>query len=159
VLPFILGPVADVLAAEPPPAAVRTVRYKSGPRGLKYDIVKQGTGPTPQRAQQVRVLFSLYTDGFPEDGGKFLDSSEGLAGLEFNVGVNQVLKGLDLELLEMKEGETRRIIIPPELGYGTDTLENLPPNSTLYYEVNLCEVHPMFPLEEDQINWMERHPL
>lgn len=119
----------------------------------------QGTGPKPQRAQKVLVNFSLYTDGFPEDGGTFLDSSEGLFGVEFMVGINQVIKGWDLELLEMQQGETRRFVLPPELGYGDKGYKSLPGGTTLYYEVTLKEVTPMRPLEEDQVEWLKNHPL
>jgi len=35
------------------------------------------------------------------------------------IGVSQVIKGWDLSLLDMKyKGETRRLVIPPDMAYG-----------------------------------------
>jgi FKBP-type peptidyl-prolyl cis-trans isomerase len=40
----------------------------------------------------------------------------------FKAGVNQVIKAWDESVLDMKVGERRQIIVPPELGYGTSGL-------------------------------------
>jgi FKBP-type peptidyl-prolyl cis-trans isomerase len=45
----------------------------------------------------------------------------------------------------MKVGGVRKLIIPPELGYGSAQLPRIPPDSTLIYEVQLLKVRPPTP--------------
>lgn len=157
-VPFLAWPLAS-LAAEGTKMTPSTTGYRTGPRGLKYKIIQEGSGLAPQRAQTVGVTFNLYTDGFPEDGGQFLDSNGGYTVVQFRAGCGQVIKGWDLEVLEMKQGETRRIIVPPQLGFGARGMKKIPPNATLYYDLTLSEVAPPEKLDDDQIQWLEKHPL
>jgi FKBP-type peptidyl-prolyl cis-trans isomerase len=48
----------------------------------------------------------------------------------------------------MKEGGVRRLIVPPALGYGARRLNNIPPNSTLIFDIELLEVDKMSTLEK-----------
>jgi FKBP-type peptidyl-prolyl cis-trans isomerase len=111
----------------------------------------------------VKTSYSLFLDGFPEDGGKPIDSSKGLFGdkpFEFNVGVSEVIKGWDLSLMDMVEGEARRLVIPPDLGYGDRGAGGrIPGGATLYFEVQLTENGKMPEMNEGQKKWLEEHPL
>jgi FKBP-type peptidyl-prolyl cis-trans isomerase len=51
-----------------------------------------------------------------------------------------VIKGWDEALLTMKVGGKRRVIIPPELGYGSKGIGPIPGGATLYFEMNLMAV-------------------
>lgn len=67
----------------------------------------------PNPGDRVRIH---YTGRF-EDGNVF-DSSREREPLEFVAGVQQVIPGLDQAILEMTEGETRTVTVPPEDAYG-----------------------------------------
>ena len=61
------------------------------------------------------------------------------------MGIGQVIRGWDKAiLLGMKVGGVRRVIIPPDLGYGKRGAGNglIPPDSTLYFQINLLSVRP-----------------
>lgn len=79
--------------------------------------------------------------GTLEDGTEF-DSSIGRGQpLTFTLGMGQVIKGWDQGLLGMCEGEKRRLVIPPELGYGkAGAGEKIPPDSTLIFETELVKI-------------------
>lgn len=57
------------------------------------------------------------------------------------MGAEQVLDGLDKAVMAMKKGEVAILTIPPECAYGSSgsqqELAQIPPNSTLYYEIEL----------------------
>jgi FKBP-type peptidyl-prolyl cis-trans isomerase len=136
--------------------------FQEGPGGIKYSVLKEGSGEKPVRAQQVYAKYTLWTGGFGEDGGKQVDSNTGFFGnpLGVIVGVGKVIKGWDLELLDMRVGETRRMAIPSDLGYGDKGAGgSIPPKATLYFEVEISSMDPMIQLNEQQKKWLEERPL
>lgn len=57
----------------------------------------------------------------------------------YNTGA--VIKGWDQGVSTMKIGGKRRIMVPPQLGYGSDGVPPvIPPNSTLYFEIELARI-------------------
>jgi peptidylprolyl isomerase len=103
------------------------------PSGLKYVDVKVGEGATPQTGQSIKVKYA----GTLENGQKF-DSGT----FDFNVGTGQVIKGWDEGLITMKVGGSRKLIIPPDLGYGARGAGNvIPPNATLLFDVELLKIN------------------
>lgn len=68
---------------------------------------------TVKQGDTIRIRYV----GRLEDGTVF-DSSEGRPPLEFTVGDGEVIQGLEQGVVGMKEGETKTIAIPPDLGYG-----------------------------------------
>eukprot|EP00957_Ditylum_brightwellii_P191538 14583356-Ditylum_brightwellii.AAC.1 len=61
----------------------------------------------------------------------------------------------------MVQGERRKIILPPELGYGDENVGDgkIPKGSTLYLEVELVELGKMPEMNDVQVKWLEEHPL
>jgi hypothetical protein len=152
------------VVALPAYAGTDLSQFTDGPRGLKYLVTSEGTGTTkPQRAQKVKTSYALFLGGFPEDGGKPIDSSKGMFGdkpFEFHVGVSEVIKGWDLALMDMVEGEARRLVIPSALGYGDKGAGGrIPGGATLYFEVQLTENGIVPELNDGQRKWLEEHPL
>lgn len=83
----------------------------------------------------------MHYTGTLEDGTEF-DSSYGRGQpLTFTLGSGQVIRGWDQGLMGMCEGEKRKLVIPPDLGYG---LEGAPPKipkeATLIFEVELVKI-------------------
>ncbi len=105
--------------------------------GLIIEILQEGNGPA---AEEYSIITVNYT-GTLEDGTVF-DSSlkPGRDSLRFTLGVNQVIAGWDQGLIGMRVGEKRKLIVPPEMGYGDQEMGDIPPNSTLFFEVDLLTV-------------------
>uniref|UniRef100_A0A182NSD3 peptidylprolyl isomerase n=1 Tax=Anopheles dirus TaxID=7168 RepID=A0A182NSD3_9DIPT len=86
-------------------------------------------------------LVHMHYTGTLEDGTEFDSSIPRGNPLSFTLGMGQVIKGWDQGLLGMCEGEKRKLIIPPELGYGDRGAgEKIPPNSVLIFEVELMKI-------------------
>jgi peptidylprolyl isomerase len=95
-----------------------------------------GTGPSPQPGQEVSVHYT----GLFENGDKFESSLDSGVPIGFIIGVGRVIKGWDEGLLTMKVGGKRKLVIPPQLGYGARRAGPIPPNSILVFEVELLGV-------------------
>ncbi|MCL2270951.1 MAG: peptidylprolyl isomerase [Treponema sp.] len=106
--------------------------------GIKYIIQRNGSGDKPVPGKTVRVH---YKGSFLS--GEIFDNSE-LRGspLEFPAGVGSVIKGWDEMVLDMKVGEKRLAVIPPELAYGERGAGGgvIPPNSFLVFEMELVGI-------------------
>ena len=107
------------------------------PSGLKYIDEVEGAGESPKPGQMVTVHYT----GTLEDGTKFDSSLDRGAPYTFQIGVGRVIRGWDEGVMSMKVGGKRRLIIPPDLGYGARGAGGLiPPNATLFFEVELLGV-------------------
>jgi len=104
--------------------------------GLKYVDTTEGTGAV---AQQGKTLTVHYT-GTLQNGFKFDSSVDKGKPYQFRIGANTVIKGWDEGLLGMKVGGKRKLIVPPSLGYGARAHGDIPPNSTLLFDVELMGV-------------------
>ena len=108
------------------------------PSGLKYIILEEGDGEKPKKGQKVKVHYT----GKLEDGTVFDSSVQRGVPIEFTLGVGQVIKGWDEGIADMKVGEKRQLIIPPDLGYGARGYPPvIPPDSTLIFDTELVEIN------------------
>ncbi|HET6889782.1 MAG TPA: FKBP-type peptidyl-prolyl cis-trans isomerase [Pyrinomonadaceae bacterium] len=102
--------------------------------GLRYTDIVEGTGPVPQRGQTL----SIHYTGTLESGRKFDSSYDRGTPMTFQLGVSPMIKGWDEGVSTMKVGGKRRLVVPAALGYGAaGRPPNIPPNSTLVFELEL----------------------
>ncbi len=119
-----------VLAASKPKAITTS-------SGLKYTVLKAGKGNPPKQGQVVLVHYT----GTLTNGKKFDSSRDRGQPFSFTVGAGQVIKGWDEALSTMKVGERRKLVIPPQLGYGAvGAGADIPPNATLIFDVELLKI-------------------
>lgn len=140
--PALAAPVED--AAVPPPE--RSVAPTAAPQAtlLVTDLV-QGIGEVALPGMNAVVHYTgwLYDPAVPDQRGRKFDSSRDRGQpLSFPLGAGRVIRGWDQGVAGMKVGGTRRLVIPPDLAYGSRNVGNglIPPYSTLLFEVELLAV-------------------
>ena len=105
--------------------------------GLRITDLVLGTGAAASSGQTVVVHYR----GTLEDGRQFDASYDRGTPFSFPLGAGRVIKGWDEGVQGMKVGGKRKLVIPPDLGYGTRGAGGvIPPNATLIFEVELLEV-------------------
>jgi peptidylprolyl isomerase len=120
------------------------------PSGIRYIIRKEGKGEKPAVGKTVsinykgmllsgKVFDESNVQGGPlemqvERAGLILVTRDGRRG--------RVIPGWDETVLDMRAGEKRTVIIPPELAYGDQNIEDgtIPPNSFLVFEMELLRI-------------------
>jgi FKBP-type peptidyl-prolyl cis-trans isomerase FkpA len=96
-----------------------------------------GQGDTAAKGQRVSVHYT----GWLTDGRKFDSSKDRNQPFQFALGRGEVIRGWDQGVEGMKVGGTRKLTIPPEMGYGARGAGGvIPPNATLVFEVELLGV-------------------
>lgn len=112
------------------------------PSGLQYEDTKVGTGAQPKKGDHCEMHYTgwLWING--KKGAKFDSSIDRGPPFAFPLGMGRVIKGWDEGVATMNAGGSRSLLIPPELGYGARGMGGglIPPNSTLYFEVQLLRI-------------------
>ena len=152
--PDTLPPIATPVAPTPEPIPTPTVHIdapKHAPgkfgdttvtaSGLMYIDTKVGKGAMPKKGQKITVNYTgKLTDGKVFDSN--VDPSKGhLEPFVTEIGIGKVIPGWDEGMISMKVGGKRTLIIPSDLGYGAQGQgADIPPNSTLIFDVELLKV-------------------
>jgi FKBP-type peptidyl-prolyl cis-trans isomerase FkpA len=101
--------------------------------------LRVGTGAEATAGRQVVVNYSgwLYSTTAPDNKGTLFDSGT----YPFVAGSNQAIEGFSRAVVGMRVGGLRRVVIPPNLGYGAaGSPPRIPGNATLLFEIELTAV-------------------
>ena len=109
--------------------------------GVYFKILKEGKGNPTGKGKKVSVEYKGY---LPE--GNIFDATkefhpQGHEPLEFTTDGGQMIPGFDIMVQEMKLGETRKMVIPPELAYGPYGIPRagIPGNAYICFDVTLIK--------------------
>lgn len=135
-------PPAPDTAAQAPAAETPSTGSETMP--LQKTDLTPGNGAEIKSGQTALVHYTgwLYDAATPENKGKQFDSSVGGEPFEFQLGAGHVISGWDQGVVGMKVGGKRRLVIPPDMGYGARGAGNglIPPGATLIFDVELVEI-------------------
>src|ERR1044071_8373224 len=110
-IPFLISACADPQNDKAPQAEAKEIVT---PTGLKYLDLKVGEGPEATSGKNVEVHYT----GWLENRHKFASSLDRQEPFTFRLGAGEVIQGWDQGVAGMKVGGKRKLIIPPDLGYG-----------------------------------------
>lgn len=125
---------SPVPAPAPSPTPAPTPAPAPAPAFSAVDL-REGTGATAFTGRNVAVSYTgwLYDPSRPDSKGTQFDSGN----ISFLLGARKVIPGWDQGIVNMKVGGQRRLVIPPNLGYGSQPVGTIPANSTLVFDVTL----------------------
>lgn len=111
-------------------------RFRTTDSGLKIATVREGQGPPLASGQTVKVHYAGWTG----DGQQFDSSMDKGRPFGFRLGAGRVIQGWEEGLAGIKAGERRQLIVPAKLAYGDRQVGDIPPGSTLIFNVEAVEV-------------------
>ena len=111
------------------------------PAELEVTDQKVGDGAEAKRGMDVTVHYTgwVFDAAAPDQHGAQVDTSRNGSGpMTFRLGAGEVVRGWDKGIAGMKVGGQRRLVIPPQLGYGRRGVKGIvPPDTTLVFEIEL----------------------
>jgi len=138
-IPAELGYGAQGAGDDIPPNA--TLKFEVSLKKIdraKITTVKAGTGPAAKFGDKLDLNYR----GTLADGKEF-DSSYGRGVFTVELGKTGLIPGFNQGLFGMKKGEKRKVVIPPDLGYGARGAGGvIPPNATITFEIEMVRVTP-----------------
>jgi FKBP-type peptidyl-prolyl cis-trans isomerase FklB len=103
--------------------------------GVQYKILKRGSGQSPTSRDRIKAHYRITL----VDGTVFYTSYED--DTPGDIGVNQVVPGLEEALKLMSVGSKWQVFIPSDLAYGVRGVgAKVPPHSALIVEMEIFEV-------------------
>ena len=117
--------------------AEKKSKAKKYPNGFEIHEVQQGkaSGKLAKPGKRISVR---YTGRLTN--GKVFDQTKGKKTFQFRLGVGEVIKGWDRGFEGMRVGDKRKLVVPPQMGYGSSKVGPIPANSTLIFDVELIDV-------------------
>ena len=104
--------------------------------------IRVGTGPAATNGNVLTVHYAgwLYSPTAPEQKGALFDTSLTRGPYQFQLGAGAVIRGWHQGIPGMQVGGIRRLVLPPDLAYGSTGSGAIPPNATLVFEVELLAI-------------------
>ncbi|MDO8795701.1 MAG: FKBP-type peptidyl-prolyl cis-trans isomerase [Vicinamibacterales bacterium] len=133
-----LGPALAVSACGSGPTSPSSVATSVGTYS-QTDLVV-GSGAVAATGNRVTVAYTgwLYDTSRPDGKGTSFDASTSFG---FTIGAGQVIAGWDQGVPGMRVGGLRRLILPPNLAYGSRSPgAGIPPNATLVFDITLNSI-------------------
>lgn len=119
-----------------PPGSLGSRKFTNG-----LEVINLVNGKPDGKVALPGKRVSMKYVGRLKANGKVFDATKG-APFSFRLGVGEVIKGWDIGVKNMRVGDKRRLIIPPDLGYGSKGAPGaIPPNAWLEFDVELVGVH------------------
>lgn len=115
--------------------ALGTERQKT-PTGIYFVVEADGSGDKPRPGDTV----SVHYQGSLLDGTVFDSSIERNQTFDFVLGQDAIIPGWVETMMDMRPGEKRTVLIPPNLAYGDQAFGPIPANSWLHFEIELVSV-------------------
>lgn len=112
------------------------------PSGLRYVVLAAGSGDPPRAGDTISTHCTGY---LASDGTRFWSTHDKGEPFRVSIGVGKVIPAWEEAYLAMRPGERRRLIVPPELGYGAagNAPAGIPAHAKLVFDVELLAVeHP-----------------
>lgn len=128
------------MQAQPETSSGESNEFQVTDSGLKYRILRQGSGPKPTADSTVRVHYRgwLPNADNPDEGMEFDSSYK--RGEPITFPLSGVIPGWTEGMQLVEEGGQIELEVPPHLGYGeTGAGGVIPPNATLRFVVELLE--------------------
>ena len=151
---------ADSAQADTAKAAADTVKSAADTAKALVEPVAV-PAPTDSTAQPAWAIEAARKDSIERYKNKWLYiNTYGGEPLEFTLGVGQVIPGWEKGILGMKVGEIRYLTVPAVMAYGERSMDGIPPNSDMYFEVELVHADPpmepdKFPQNVEGLKWNE----
>lgn len=128
------APASEGASKERSDASSATQAKGTLPSGVEYTILQSGAGPSPRLGSTVRV----HLTGWLPDGTKFLDTRAAGEPETYRVDPMDLIPGLVDTLVQMKQGEKRRVHVPSAEAYKEAGYAGVvPPNTDLDFEIEL----------------------
>ncbi len=116
--------------------SVDSTKYKKTKDGLKYIIIDPGQGAKIDSGDVVTMHYSVF-----QLNGKKSDSSvERDEPLIFPYKLQKFIPGFTEGIGLLKKGGKAKLIVPPDLAYGSKGNGIIPPNSTLIFDIQILDV-------------------
>ena len=131
-------------SAAPAGAPAAPVTAPAPPSAYSQTELSPGSGTQAAKGAQVTMKYTgwVYDASKPENKGTKFDSTDDHEPITFTLGRGDVIPGWDRGIEGMRVGGKRRLVIPPDLGYGAEGTPGgpIPPNAGLIFDVELAAV-------------------
>jgi peptidylprolyl isomerase len=131
----VLRPSDPSLLFYAPELEIDLTAFERTRSGLYVQDVTEGDGPAARRTSRVWIHYI----GWLPDGTVF-DGSLGGDPFHTRLGGNEVIRGWNEGIVGMRRGGVRRLVVPPNLGYGSSGRGDVPPGATLIFRLELVDV-------------------